>query len=256
MKKNATLSGLIFTLALAVSTAAAAAPFDGIKKAGVLRSASEGAFAPFNFFKGKDLTGFEIDVVNAIGKAIGVKTEWKTFPFDSLLIGLGQDRYDVVAASHGITDERAKAVDFTLPHYCTGGVVLSRKGGPLNAAGLKGKTVGVQVGTSYLTHVQKLGLAKEVKTYPKDPDSFQALMSGRIDAVITDKFLAIEAAKTHAAAGLQVGELLFSEKVGMAVSKGNASLKAKLDEGLQAILKDGTYKAISMKYFGTDVRCL
>ena len=51
MKKNATLSGLIFTLALAVSTAAAAAPFDGIKKAGVLRSASEGAFAPFNFLR-------------------------------------------------------------------------------------------------------------------------------------------------------------------------------------------------------------
>lgn len=244
----------IFSLFLISS--ASAASLAAVQKTGVLRAASEGAFAPFNYFKGKDLTGFEIDILTAAAKAVGFKTEWKTFPFDSLLIGLGQDRYDVVAASHGVTEERAKAVDFTLPHYCTGGVILSKKGGPLSAKDLKGKVVGVQVGTSYLAHVQKMGIAKEVKTYPKDPDSFQALMSGRIDAVITDKFLAIEAAKTHAAAGLLVGELLFNENVAMAVSKGNATLKGKLDEGLTKILKDGTYKAISEKYFGTDVRCL
>src|SRR5437870_2063227 len=88
-----------------------------------IKIATEGVAPPFNFYQGKVLTGFEVEIANEVAHRMGRKPEWLTFPFNSLLIGLGQERYDFTAASHTITEERAKAVDFSHPHYCTGAVV-------------------------------------------------------------------------------------------------------------------------------------
>src|SRR3954463_19617 len=84
---------------------------------GKLTIATEGVAPPFNFYKGKELTGFEVEIANEIARRMGREPRWVTRKFESLLIGLQQDRYDLVAASHTITEERAKAVDFSAPHY-------------------------------------------------------------------------------------------------------------------------------------------
>jgi polar amino acid transport system substrate-binding protein len=60
--------------------------------------------------------------------------QWKTLGFDALLTGLRQDRWDLVIASHGITEERAKAVTFTEPHYCSGGMIVAMDPAIKNAA--------------------------------------------------------------------------------------------------------------------------
>ena len=177
-----------------------------------------------------------------------------TQPFDNLLIGLGQDRYDFVIASHGITPERLKAVDFTNPHYCTGGAVVTKPGGPMNAAALKGKTVAVQVGTTYLENVRKVPGLKDVKTFPKDTDAQAALMAGRVDAWVGDKFTGLDLVKAQKGKVVQ-GDLLFNEKIGMAVKKGNSSLLKELNAALAKALSNGTYAKLSTQYFGTDVRC-
>src|SRR5690242_5531970 len=102
---------------LAATQAAQARSLDEIRKSGTLIVASEGKFAPFNFVDGGKLTGFEIDIAEAVAKKMGLKVEWKTMGFDGLLVGLGQDRWDMVIASHGITEERSRAVTFATPHY-------------------------------------------------------------------------------------------------------------------------------------------
>lgn len=248
--KNKLSLGLVLGLCTFISTA-----FSAIDKSQPLKIATEGAFAPFNYFKGKDLTGFEVDLGNEIAKKITGKSEWKTTPFDSLLIGLNQNRYDFVIASHGITAERAKAVDFTNPHYCTGGMIVTTAGGPKTAADLKGKIVAVQVGTTYLENVKKIPGIKEVKTYPKDTDALQNLMAKRVDAWVTDKFVGLDAVKANAKHNLQIGEMVFQEQIAMAVAKGNTELKAELNAALDSLKKDGTYLKISQKYFGDDVSC-
>ncbi len=232
-----------------------AAPWATIEKNKAIKIATEGAFPPFNFFKGKELTGFEVEIGSAVAEKLALKKDWKTSPFDSLLIGLNQDRYDVVIASHGVTAERAKAVDFTNPHYCTGGIIVSKDGKIKTVSDLKGKIIAVQVGTSYLENVKKVAGVKDVKTYPKDTDSLQNIMSGRVDAWVTDKFVAIDAIKNNPNARLIMGEMLFEEKVAMAVSKGNTALKEKINTALSDLTKDGTYLKISQKYFNEDVSC-
>jgi len=233
------------------------ASWEEIKKKGTLRVATEGNFAPFNFYKDNKLVGFEIDVVEAIAKKHSLKVDWKTGGFDSLLIGLDAklNRYDLVAASHGITPERANVVDFSEAHYCTGVVVVSKKGGPKSLNDLKGKKAAIQVGTIFAPTLAKVQGIAEVKTYPKDPDCLQALKAGRVDSWVTDKLVAIEALKTNPKDGLEIGDTVLVEKVAMAVAKGNTDILKQINEGLAAIQKDGTYKSISQKYFNEDISC-
>ena len=175
-------------------------------------------------------------------------------PFDNLLIGLNQDRYDFVIASHGITPERQKAVDFSNPHYCTGGALVSKVGGPKMVADLKGKAVAVQVGTTYLENVQKVAGIGKVSTFPKDTDAQAALMAGRVDVWVGDKFSALDVVKAQKGK-LQLGDLLFQERIAMAVKKGNASLLKELNSGLATELSNGTYTKLSQQYFAQDIRC-
>lgn len=226
-----------------------------IRASGILKAATEGAFRPFNYFEGTRLKGFEIELAGELAGRLGLGLDWKTLPFDSLLIGLSQDRYDLVAASHGVTAERERAVDFSIPHYCTGGVIVSKKDGPRTASELKGRVVGVQVGTTYYQHLRRLPGIREVKTYPKDSDVLESLMQGRVDAWVGDRFTALDAVKAHPAAGLRLGELLFTEKIAMAAAKGNKGLLDRVNGALRAALKDGTYRRLSLKYFGQDIRC-
>ncbi|MGB8339412.1 MAG: ABC transporter substrate-binding protein [Burkholderiales bacterium] len=228
---------------------------DAIKKSGTVQAVTEGAFPPFNFFKDNTLTGFEIDIGDALAKKLGVKTHWSTLGFDVQIPAMAQDRFDFAIASFAITPERAKAVDFTDPHYCSGGQIVSKSGGPKTAAELKGKTVAVQIGTTYADAVKKVSDIKEVKTFPKDTDAQQNLLSDRVDAWVTDKFQALEVTQKNRALHLQLGELLYSEKVAMIVKKDNKSLRAALNKALAEIMADGTYKTISEKYFGEDIRC-
>ena len=139
MKKTGLLVGIVAVAALV--GLALARDLATIKAAGTIVIGTEGAYPPMNFFKGKDLTGFEIDLTNAIAKNLGLKTEWKVLSFDALLPALGQGRFDMVAASHTITPERAKAVDFLEPEYCTDGVWVTKAGGPKTIAELAGKNV-------------------------------------------------------------------------------------------------------------------
>ncbi|HET6436581.1 MAG TPA: ABC transporter substrate-binding protein [Anaeromyxobacter sp.] len=246
----------VFVLSLALAAAGARArTFEEIKADGKIVVASEGAFPPFNYFQGPKLSGFEIDIAEELAKRMGVRIEWKALSFDALLAGLRQDRWDLVIASFGITPERSKAVTFTNPHYCSGGVIVAKDPAVKSVADLKGKVVAVQTGTTYLENVQKLEGLKEVKNYPKDTDAHAALVAGRVDAWVTDKFVAKDALQADPKAGLHLGDFVFVERIASAIKKGNASLEAAVDKALAEILADGTYEAISRKYFGEDIRC-
>jgi polar amino acid transport system substrate-binding protein len=229
--------------------------FEQIKADGKIVIASEGAFPPFNYFEGPKLTGFEIELGEAIAQELGVKVEWKALSFDALLAGLRQDRWDAVIASFGITAERSKAVTFTNPHYCSGGIIVAKEPAIKTVGDLKGKVVAVQTGTTYLENVEKLPGLKEMKNFPKDTDCRAALVNGRVDAWVTDRFVALEALKADPKAGLHAGDFVFVERIATAVQKGNSSLAEAWNKALAKILADGTYERISKKYMGEDIRC-
>ncbi|WP_338847393.1 ABC transporter substrate-binding protein [Massilia sp. W12] len=227
---------------------------DEIKADGKIILATEGLYPPFNYMQGSKLTGFEVELAEAVVKKMGLKFEWKSLSFDALLAGLRQDRWDLVIASFGITEERSKAVLFTAPHYCSGGVIVSRDGSVKTVGDLSGKVVAAQTGTTYFENVKKVPGIKEVKNYPADTDARAALTSGRVDAWVSDRFVAKTAMEANPA-GMKLGDFLFVERVASAVKKGNTSLAGAWDKALAEVMADGTYKALSEKYMKEDVRC-
>jgi polar amino acid transport system substrate-binding protein len=245
---------IVFALVFA-AVRVEARTFEEIKKEGKIIVATEGAYPPFNYFKGPTLAGFEIDLAEALAKKMGVSIEWRSLAFDALLAGLRQDRWDVVIASFGITEERSKAVSFTNPHYCSGGVIVARDAAIRTTKDLAGKIVAVQTGTTYLENVQKIPGLKDVKNFPKDTDARSALASGRADAWVTDKFVAKTAIEGNASSGLKIGDYVFVERIATAVKKGNVSVVQAVNKALDEILADGTYAAISKKYMNEDIRC-
>lgn len=246
----AVIAGLIIAAGVQART------LDEIKASGKIIIATEGAYPPFNYFQGSKLSGFEVDLGDAIAKKMGLAVEWKSLSFDALLGGLRQDRWDMVLASFGITDERSKAVSFTNPHYCSGGVIVSKDPNIKSADNLRDKIVAVQTGSTYYENVKKLPGVKEVKNFPQDTDARAALVNSRVDAWVGDLFVVKTAIEANPGAGLKMGRFLFIERIAAAIKKGNTSLADAYDKALGELMADGTYKTLSEKYFKSDIRCL
>ena len=255
MRFLAKLLSAAIPLSIMISAPVQARDWSVIEKSGTIIAATEGAFAPFNFYEGTKLTGYEVDVAEALAKKLGMKLEWHAVPFDSQLAAVRQDRFDFAIASHGYTQERAKAVDFASPHYCTGGTIAAPKDGPLTVEALKGKTVGVQLATSYFDAAKKIAGVKEVKTYKADPEVFSALKAKKIDAWISDKFTVMETLNKNTDSGIVTGEQVFVEKVSLIMRKNNKEFMDKVNQALADLTTDGTLAGISEKYFKTDITC-
>ena len=247
-------AALVAAAGLLAVGGAQARSIQDIRKSGTLVIATEGKFAPFNFVDNGKLTGFEIDVANAVAAKMGLKVDWKMMGFDGLLIGLQQDRWDLVIASHGVTEERAKAVTFADPHYCTGGVIISTGGAIRSAHDLTGKVVAVQTGTTYYDAAKRLPV-KDVKNFPQDNSARAALEAGHVDAWVTDKFVGKASLAATPGTLLKEGDFIFTEKIAAAVGKGNTGLVGDVDKALAAVMADGTYATISKKWFNEDIRC-
>lgn len=126
----------VIPLSIMVSMPATARDWNAVKDSGTIIAATEGAFAPFNYYEGSKLTGYEA-AAEALAKKMGLKLEWKIAPFDAQLAAIRQDRYDFAIASHGYTEERAKAVDFASPHYTAPAARLPPRKTGLTAEALK-----------------------------------------------------------------------------------------------------------------------
>ena len=255
MRFLAKLLSAVIPLSIMISAPVQARDWSVIEKSGTIIAATEGAFAPFNFYEGTKLTGYEVDVGEAIAAKMGLKLEWHAVPFDAEIPAINQDRYDFAIASHGYTEERAKAVDFASPHYCTGGQIAAPKDGPLTTAALKGKTVGVQLATSYFDAAKKIEGVKDVKTYKSDPEAFSALRAKKIDAWISDKFTVMETLKKNPKAGIVSGDQVFVERVSLIMRKNNKEFMDQINTTIAALISDGTFATISKKYFNSDITC-
>lgn len=247
---------LALTALLTLGSAQATRTFEQIKASGTLNIGTEGEFPPFNYYQQKNLVGFEVDLGNALGQALGLKVKWVTQPFDSLLIGLTQGRYDAVMASHAITPERQKAVDFLNPHYCSTVNIVAKKGGPLNRTALSGKTIGTQIGTAQIPILKAIPGIKEVKTYPNDQTILTALQAGRVDAWSSNgPVVAYMLKQTGLRDKILIGETVSNERNAGAVAKGNAALQAALNDALKTLMNNGSYAKLSQQWFGQDIRC-
>lgn len=116
---------------------------------GPINAVTDATFPPMEYVSNQKMTGFDIELVDAIGAKLGRKVQWTNVDFKGLIPSLVAGRADIAVSAIYITPERQKVVNFTQP-YLTGGLVVLVKDGnnSINSAvDLKGKKVSVQTGT-------------------------------------------------------------------------------------------------------------
>ena len=115
-------------------------------------------FAPFEFLEGDKVTGFDMELIAEIGKVAGFEVEVKNQAFDGLLPALQSGKIDLIIAGMTVTDERKKAVDFSESYYTASQVIIVPADNTAIKSfdDLKGKNVGVQIGTTGDTVISEI----------------------------------------------------------------------------------------------------
>ena len=216
----------------------------------VLRVGTDATFPPMEYVDNGKRTGFDIELVEALAKAMGKQVEWVDIDFKGLIPGLVSKRFDMAVSAIYITDERKKVVDFTDSYYAGGLVVMVKdtNAGIKKIADLDGKKVSVQVGTKsvgYLTDKHPKVQRVEVE---KNQEMFSLVEIGRADAAVTGKPAAFQYVRTRG--GMRVlDEQLTIEEYGMAVRKDSPELTKAVNAALVKVKADGTYAALTKKRF-------
>ena len=248
-------------LALLPLFAASAAFAQGLSQ---IRFGVEPTYPPFEY-KGPDgkITGFDVDLGEAICAQLKAKCLWVETEFDSIVPALRAKKFDAILSAFGVTEDRAKQVAFSSPLWISRTGLIVKQGSPLQAqsASLKGKRVGVPAGTTYekfvMAHWKPAGV--EIVAYKAPPDIYPDLASGRIDAALADMvesgtaFLKRDQGKGYAFAPGSADLQKMDSPTAIGVRKGDRALLEALNKAIAEIKANGTYKRLQDKWIGLDI---
>jgi polar amino acid transport system substrate-binding protein len=255
MKKVTALTLGVFCISLVMGTARAG-DLARVMKEGEIKIAMSGQYPPFNFVNEQNqLTGFDVQIGQEIARRIGIRAIPLSMSWDGIIAGLLANKYELICGSMAITAKRLESIDFSDPYYRSGAQLFVKKGSAVKSVkDLEGKKVGVTLGTTYEKWVRENIAGADVRTYKGVPDMILEVGIGRIDGFITDKIVGALAIKENGAPIQLAGDLLYEEKMGIALRRNNPELKAAINGALAVMKNDGTYHRISMHWLGLDAR--
>lgn len=256
MKKKIVFLALAAAAAIALSGCGGGNEKQAAKADAPIRVGMDASYAPFGSqnVETKEYEGFDVDIIRAIAAEEKLSAEILNINFDGLIPALTTGDLDVVINDMTITDERKRSVDFSKPYYIAGlGIVVREDTNDIKSEkDLAGRRVGVSIGSTGEEAAHKIEGA-EVRSYNAITDAFLDLKNGGVDAVVND--LPVNeyyVAKQGKGSLKTVDTALTTEDLGIAVKKGNANMKKKIDDGLAAIMKNGKYTEIYKKWFGKE----
>ena len=224
------------------------------EKEKVIQFAGSGGYPPFNFInEDNEVIGFDVDVAREIANRMGLKLKYVTTAWDGIIEGLRAGRYDGILGSMAITPEREEVVDFSEPYYYSGAQLIVRKDSGISSPAdlTSDNTVGLVTGTTFAKDAEKLGV--KIKYYEDDNQTLMELINGRLDGVITDRVVGLNAMnKIQGGDSLTLaGKLLRKEQCAIAFQK-DSPLRDKVNGILDDMRNDGTLAKISADWFNGE----
>jgi len=263
--KKLTAVCMLTVSALLANVSGALIPAAQAKDMTTLRFGTDASYPPFES-KAPDgkLVGFDIDIGDELCRRLQVKCVWVENAFDGMIPGLKARKFDAVLSTFAMTAKRAEQVAFTHKIFHVPTRMVAKKGSGLQptAASLAGKTVGVEQGTIQETyakaHWESQGV--RVQSYQTQDQVYTDLISGRLDAALQNAVQAERGflntprgAPFEMAGPALIDPKIFGSGTGIGLRKEDTELKAKLDDAIDAMRKDGTYQKLASKYFDFDV---
>jgi polar amino acid transport system substrate-binding protein len=250
-------------LALSLIGAAVAATSltaSAFQREGTIIAGSDVTFFPYEYMDNNRPAGFDIELLDGLGKVMGRKVETIDTRFPNLITGLQGGRFDVTNSSMYITAERVKVIDM-VPYLKSGESILALKGGafqPKRPEDFCGHKIGSMAATSWLQQMHKLSDEYCVKNgqqpiaiseYATDPQTTQAMLAHAVEAQITDAAVARGVVdKLGGRVVISSDSLIYPVLNGFGVKKGNDAVKNDLVSALEKYRAMPEYAALLKKY--------
>jgi polar amino acid transport system substrate-binding protein len=231
-----------------------------LSRLNVIRFLTETDFPPFNF-AGSDGNpqGFNVDLARMLCEELKVGCTVQMRRFETLLPSLVENRGDAVIASLAVTPDTRARADFTDPYYRTPARFAARRDSPVGdplPEQLEGKKVAVVGGTAHETYLKTLFTEAEVRPYPSADVARLALKRGDVDLLFGDAIsLAFWLNGTDSEnccsfrGGPYIDSRYFGEGVGIAIKKGNDTMRLALNWALFRIWEQGRFTDLWLRYF-------
>lgn len=213
--------------------------------------ATNAEFPPYEYHEGDEIVGIDAEVAALIAEELGMTLEIEDMAFDSILAAVQSGKADIAMAGITVTDERKMVVNFSDTYTkATQVVIVTEDSEIASPDDLTGKTIGVQLGTTGDIYAGDVEDAT-VERYSKGFEAVQALMQGKIDAVVIDG----EPAKVFVEEneGIKLLDEAFTEEeYAIAVSKDNEELLEQINTALATLEENGKFDEVIAKYIGAD----
>lgn len=223
-------------------------------KEGNLTVCSDAPYEPFEYQDEQgNWTGFDMDIMSAIAKDLGVTLNVVVTPFDGIWLAPTAGTCDVVASSMTITEERKQNALFSDPYFNADQSLLVRNddaGTYTTLASLVGKVIAVQTGTTGESYAKENATGAEVKSFDDAAAMFLALESKQVDAVLQDLPINADRALKQGTSKV-TATFSTNEQYGFSVAPTNTALVEAINSSLAKYKSDGTYDTIFAKYFGS-----
>lgn len=204
--------------------------------------------------KTNDLEGFDVDLGRALAREMGVDAKFVDAEWQGLLGGLQKGDFDVLITCMSKSEARASNVNMSDVYYELPDVIVVNKTNSdiRTKADLKGKTVGVQLGSGSEQIIDRMGdTFKDVKKYNYNPEAFTDLKFNRIDAIVVGYAYAVNQIKTTPGFKV-VGKPLAKAEIVMVMKKGSDALTHQLNTALATLRANTVYDAIQTQWLEID----
>lgn len=202
-------------------------------------------YPPFETLENGKIVGYDVDVIDAVAKKIGIKYEWKDMNFDGLISALQFKKIDIVIAGISSSPEREKVVNFSIPYHESKTAYIMNKNNPMTMEELKGKTFGVDLGTSYEITARSIEGAKVI-AFSSTGGTLLALKSQKVDCIMVGEVVANEYIEKNPE--LVIFGYGDGEACSIAFNKDDIALQQSFNKALAELKEDGTLKKLQDKY--------
>ncbi|TCV72187.1 amino acid ABC transporter substrate-binding protein (PAAT family) [Neorhizobium sp. R1-B] len=239
----------------AMASTVSAQTVESIKSAGTVKIGMLVDFPPFGIMNtSNEPDGYDADVAKLLAKELGVKVQIVPVTGPNRIPYLQSNQVDLLVASLGITEERAKSVDFSQPYAGISiGVFGAKDTAVSKPEDLSGKTIGVARASTQDTGVTKIAPKDaKIQRFDDDASAVQALLSGQVELIGVSNVVAAQIEK--AAPGRFDQKLQLSQQVqGIAVRKGSTELLAAINAFVEKVKANGELNKIHEKWLGAPL---